>query len=80
MKKTILVVDDDKANLLRAKMLLQGEYHVVLVISGKQALQFLEKRIPDLILLDIEMPDMNGYEVLDEIQKIAIGRNCQSYF
>lgn len=69
MKKTILVVDDDKSNLLRAKMLLEKEYHVILVISGKQALQFLQMKTPDLILLDIEMPEINGYMVLELIQQ-----------
>ena len=51
--KQILVVDDNKANLILAKKALEDNYQVILVKSGMQALQVLEKQIPDLILLDI---------------------------
>lgn len=68
-KKLILVVDDDRMNLSRAESLLQEQYHTVCVISGEQALKFLTKRHPDLILLDIEMPGMDGYEVIKRIKE-----------
>lgn len=69
MKKTILVVDDDKTNLIIAERLLSEEYKVISVISGQQALKFLEKKKPDIILLDINMPDMNGFEVMRILQE-----------
>lgn len=68
--KTILVVDDSKANLTLAKQALEDYYQVSLVISGKMALRFLEKKTPDLILLDINMPEMDGKETLRQIRAI----------
>ncbi len=66
--KTILVVDDSKANLTLAKQALDEIYQVSLVPSGQMALRFLEKKIPDLILLDINMPEMDGLETLRQIR------------
>ncbi|MBO4494653.1 MAG: diguanylate cyclase [Clostridiales bacterium] len=68
--KTILVVDDSKANLTLAKQALEDYYQVNLVISGQMALRFLEKKTPDLILLDINMPEMDGKETLKQIRSI----------
>lgn len=67
--KHILVVDDNKANLAIAKQELSKEYQVTPVISGFQALQFLEKRHTDLILLDINMPEMDGKETLKKVKE-----------
>ncbi len=64
----ILIVDDNKTNLIMARQELKEEYEVTPVISGEQAIQFLEKRIPDLILLDINMPVMDGKETLTKIK------------
>ena len=67
--KHILIVDDSKTNLIMARQELKEDYDVTPVISGEQALQFLEKRIPDLILLDINMPVMDGKETLARIKE-----------
>ncbi len=69
MSKTILVVDDDRSNLFMAEKLLKEEYHVISVISGAQALRFLEKKKPELILLDINMPEMSGFDVIKKIKE-----------
>lgn len=66
--KHILVVDDNKANLAAARDELAEEYIVTPVISGMQALKFLERKSPDLILLDINMPHMDGKETLAKIR------------
>lgn len=66
--KTILVVDDSKTNLTLAKQALDEYYQISLVTSGQMALRFLEKRVPDLILLDINMPEMDGLETLRQIR------------
>jgi len=61
---TILVVDDTPANLrLLTNMLRNGGYKVRPVSSGDMALRVVEAMPPDLVLLDISMPDMDGYEV-----------------
>ena len=66
--KKILIVDDDAINCMLAKHALIDEYDVVTVNSGREALQFLKKEIPDLILMDIEMPEMNGKTVVTKIK------------
>ena len=68
MKKVILVVDDDRTNLIMAERLLAEEYTTISVTSGEQALKCLDKRKPDLILLDINMPQMDGFEVMRNIK------------
>lgn len=60
----ILVVDDNPANLSMINGILNGIYKVYPVTSGHAALKLLETITPDMILLDIEMPVMNGIELL----------------
>ena len=66
--KHILIVDDNKMNLLVAKKAISDIYEVSTVMSGKEALAFLESSRPDLILLDIKMPQMDGFEVMAHLQ------------
>lgn len=66
--KHILIVDDNKTNLTSAKLVLNDIYKVTPVISGAQALKFLENNTTDLILLDINMPEMDGFEVMTKIR------------
>jgi len=68
-KSTIMVVDDDPDLVapLRAR-LEQREFNVMCAYSGSQALAGLEKQKPDLILLDIMMPEMDGLEVLRRLK------------
>ncbi len=67
--KHILVVDDNKTNLTLVKSELSDQYQVTPVISGFQALKFLEKKLPDLILLDLNMPEMDGRETMHKIRE-----------
>lgn len=70
-ENSILVIDDDLILLKTAEEILSGQYNVSVAKSGIQALNLLNKKvIPDLILLDIDMPQMDGYETLEEIKKI----------
>jgi len=66
--KNILIVDDNTTNLKMAANVLQPFYDVSMAKSGKQALNYLKKNIPDLILLDIFMPEMDGYETMQQIK------------
>lgn len=67
--KNILVVDDNVVSLKATKEALENEYKVIIVTSAMQALKFLEYNIPDIILLDLAMPEMDGIEALKIIQK-----------
>src|SRR5687767_10606767 len=69
MAASILIVDDTPANLqVLAGMLKDRGYKVRPVPSGKLALQAAQRDPPDLILLDINMPEMNGYEVCEHLK------------
>lgn len=69
-RQTILVVDDTPDSLsLLADMLGRQGYRVRAAINGMMALKTIEKSLPDLILLDINMPDMDGYEVCEHIKR-----------
>ena len=68
----ILIVDDTPANvLLLVRMLMQRGYQTQSVLSGKQALEAARADRPDLILLDITMPEMSGYEVCEQLKADA---------
>ncbi|MCL2603505.1 MAG: response regulator [Defluviitaleaceae bacterium] len=66
--KTIFVVDDNSANLLMAEEVLSDQYEVITVSSAVTMFELLEDVIPDLILLDIMMPDIDGFEALKKLK------------
>ena len=69
MNEWVLVVDDDAANLRMASHILSEEkMRVSCLKSGEQAIQFLQENRPDLILLDIQMPEMDGLETMAVIK------------
>lgn len=67
--KRILMVDDVTTNLKCATEVLKGTYEISTAKSGRQALISLKESIPDLILLDINMPEMSGYEVMEKLKE-----------
>jgi len=68
-KKTILVVDDSVVIRKMVEIALENEnYEIVTVANGKDALSFLDKKEPDLIILDIMLPDVNGLDILKAIK------------
>lgn len=69
-KSTILIVDDDRINLqVLINYLSTGGYNLLSAESGMEALKIMEEKLPDLILLDIMMPKMSGYEVCRRIRE-----------
>ncbi|MCR4991120.1 MAG: response regulator [Lachnospiraceae bacterium] len=66
----VLVVDDDETLTAQAEEILKKEYEVIKAIRGQEAIKIAGKIIPDLILLDVNLPDMNGFEVMSELKKI----------
>jgi sigma-B regulation protein RsbU (phosphoserine phosphatase) len=67
-KPVVLAVDDTPENLDVVKGILANEYTVKAAINGQMALKIVEKSPPDLILLDIMMPGMSGYEVCEQLK------------
>ena len=63
-RKTIFLVDDDITNLTVGKNAIAEFYNVFTMDSGARMMKMLEKNIPDLILLDVNMPEMNGYDAI----------------
>ena len=68
-KNSVLIVDDDSINLMALFHILRSDYNILTAADGKSALEKINKFMPDLILLDVIMPDMNGFEVLAELKK-----------
>ena len=65
MSRTVMVVDDDADILDMTRLVLEGGgYRVLPARGGQEALRTLEETVPDLILLDINMPDLDGWQVL----------------
>ncbi len=71
-KQKIMVIDDNITNLNIARKALEKQYEVMLIPSGEKALKVLERIVPDLILLDVEMPGMSGFDF------ISIVKNTES--
>ncbi len=72
-RSKILIVDDEMGTLLPLRRSLEVENYVVVeAYNGQDALKKAKDEIPDLILLDIMLPGMNGYEVCDQLKKDAI--------
>lgn len=67
--KTILIIDDDRVSIITAKAVLGKQYNIVAVTDGMQGVKYLEENDCDLILLDIKMPGMDGFETYEEIRK-----------
>ena len=65
----ILIVDDVMSNVLLLKVLLTNEkFQIATAINGNQALEQVKKENPDIILLDVMMPDMSGFEVAQRLK------------
>jgi DNA-binding response OmpR family regulator len=73
MKYTLLIVEDDPdtSEMLRVYFEAQG-YQVVLAPTGQDALNKCQSNLPDLILLDVRLPDFDGFEVGKRLQEICV--------
>ncbi|MBR1862339.1 MAG: response regulator [Lachnospiraceae bacterium] len=79
-RHTILVIDDDNDYLTILRNWLKTDYKVSCVRSGIEALLFLDHVQPDLILLDYEMPDLDGYQTIKYIRKNPVTTNIPVIF
>jgi len=67
-KKRVLAVDDNELNLEIIKKVLDDEYNLKTATTGEKALEIAVDYRPDIILLDIMLPDMDGYEICQQIR------------
>ena len=67
-EKTIMIVDDTEMNIDILVESLQDDYELIVAINGLEAIELIDAQRPDLILLDIMMPEMDGYEVLKRLK------------
>jgi len=68
LMKTIFIVDDSDTNLAMAEEALEDHFRIMTLPSAGKMFTMLEKLTPDLILLDIEMPIMNGFQALERLK------------
>lgn len=69
MKRTIAVVEDNPDNRLLVQAILEDQYEIVEYESGVSALEAFKELIPDLVLLDISLPEMDGTAVLRKMKE-----------
>lgn len=72
-KKKLLIVDDEEpiCRMLKLNLGKNEKYECMIATSGKEALELVQEHKPDLVLLDIKMPEMNGLQCLKRIKIIA---------
>jgi len=78
--KKILVVDDEKMNIIALAQFLKPQYEIIVAVDGMSALEAAEKHLPDIILLDIIMPDMSGFDVLVKLKNSTATMNIPVIF
>ena len=80
MQKLIFIVDDNDSNLTMAASALDKEYKVLTMPSAIKMFSLLEKKQPDMILLDIEMPEMTGFEAIVKLKENPDWKNIPVVF
>jgi len=73
--KTVFIVDDNKSNLYSAKTALEGVYRTYALLSAERMFKIAERITPDLILLDIEMPETDGFEAMRILKSDEMARD-----
>ena len=79
-KKKIVAVEDNASNLPVIRVLLKPVYEVYPATSAYKLFELLEKQIPDLILMDINMPEMNGFEAIVKLKEDPVYMNIPVVF
>ena len=79
-KNSVLVVDDESANIMALTHILSPSYTVYAAKNGSDAIQASEKYLPDVIMLDIVMPEMDGYEVMNALKSSEVTREIPVIF
>ena len=80
MEQIILIVDDDRLNLMYAQKVLGPHYRIAAANSAMAAFRYLETHRPDLILLDLNMPEMDGIEAIERLKQTEEYRSIPVIF
>lgn len=70
-KKKILIAEDNASNFKLLDVILSKDFELLHAWNGKEAVELFEQNEPELVLMDITMPVMNGYEATSEIRKLS---------
>ncbi|MFW6014030.1 MAG: response regulator transcription factor [Nanoarchaeota archaeon] len=68
MAKKILIAEDEENIVELLKLILSDDYKIDVVKDGKQTLSYIKKNKPDLLILDVMMPNLNGFEVCEKLK------------
>ncbi|MCL2820582.1 MAG: response regulator [Oscillospiraceae bacterium] len=79
-KNTVLVVDDESANIIALTGILNPDYEIFVAKNGLDAIMVAKEDLPDVILLDVLMPEMDGYEVIAELKKTEATKSIPVIF
>jgi len=79
-KNSVLIVDDEAANIIALTSILSSEYDVYAAKNGPDAIILANEHLPDVILLDVLMPEMDGYEVLAALKSVEMTRSIPIIF
>jgi len=67
--KKVLIIDDEKINIMALAHFLKPDYEITVAIDGHSGIDAAERQSPDIILLDIIMPEMDGFEVIEQLKE-----------
>jgi putative two-component system response regulator len=79
-KNRVLIVDDEPGNIKILSSVLAGDYALSVATSGAQALQVAEVQVPDIVLLDMVMPEMDGIQVCEALKANEVTKNIPVIF
>ncbi|MCL2265156.1 MAG: response regulator [Treponema sp.] len=79
-RNKILIVDDEKMNILTLAHCLKEQYDIIVATDGETGLEAALKHKPDLVLLDIIMPEMNGFDVIEKLKESEATRHIPVIF
>jgi putative two-component system response regulator len=78
--KKILIIDDEKMNIIALAHFLKPQYEILIAGDGPSGLEAAEKHMPDIILLDIIMPGMSGFDVIVKLKESENTKNIPVIF